>query len=41
MLDGIVGYTNHCGIVTIDGGWWLRVTHFFKCKSKDSGLFAI
>ncbi len=41
MLDGIFGDTNRCGIVAIDGGWWLRVAHFFKCKSKDSGLFAI
>jgi hypothetical protein len=41
MLDGIVGNTDCCGIVAINGGWWLRVAHFFKCKLKDSGLFAM
>ena len=39
-LDGIVDDADRCGMVAIDGGWWLRVAHFVECKLKDSGWFA-
>jgi hypothetical protein len=40
-FHGVVGDANCGGIIAIYGCGGLRVAHFFKCKSKNSGLFAI
>ncbi len=40
-LDGVVGNANSGQVVTIYGNGRLRVAHFFKGKSKNSGLFEI
>ncbi len=40
-FHGVVGDSNCSGIIAIYGGGGLRVAHYFKRKSKNSGLFAV
>jgi hypothetical protein len=41
LLDGVNNNANSCGVVNVDGSWWLWMTKFFKDKLDDFRLLCI
>jgi hypothetical protein len=41
LLDGDVDNGNSCGVVNVDGSWWLWMTKFFKDEPDDFCLLCI
>jgi len=40
-FDSAVGNADGCGIVAVDGGWRLRMSHFFQDEADDFGFLCI